>query len=186
MKIFFKKNNYFYSFLLCGFVSLFFAYHLFFYNVGPSPVKLNSNLNVKINRLVPQGWRFFIRDLRGAQVILYKKNNANKFDYINLHFNAPSHIFGLKKQSQKMLEELKNIKKELHDSLYFNSKWNYQTGILGTIPDSSVEVANYFKDPLLCGEYVLVFQKIVPWAWLKSIDSIKMPSKVIRLNIACK
>ena len=40
-------------------------------------------------------------------------------------------------------------------------------------------------DPLLCGEYLLVFQKPVPWAWSKSLKKIEMPAKIIRFKILC-
>jgi antimicrobial peptide system SdpA family protein len=186
MKILSKDNNYLYSFIFCAIVSLFFSYHLFFYNTRLSPVKLELNLNTKITRLFPQEWAFFNGEFRRAQVVLYKKNSANQFDRIDLHINAYSNAFGIKKQPQRILAELRYIKREVNDSLYVDTKWNYQLGILGTIPDFKVDVNNYFKAPLLCGEYLAVYQRMIPWAWLKSIDRIQMPSKVIRLNIQCK
>ena len=82
------------------------------------------------------------------------------------------------------LMELSGIFKQIKEQDFVNcDSSNIQTGMVGCIPDSTINIKNSFDNPLLQGEYMLVCQKIVPWAWSKSLKRIKTPSKVIKINV---
>jgi antimicrobial peptide system SdpA family protein len=117
--------------------------------------------------------------------LIYKSDDNKNFKEANQRHSSYKNFFGINRQASKMVAELQFIKKEINDTLYTKTEWNYQANNFGLIPISVIDVKNQFKDPLLCGEYLLVFQKSIPWAWSKNIEKIKMPSKIIRIKIEC-
>jgi len=180
-----KNNIYNLCFITSLFVFIFFVFSLFFYTIKVNPVKLKTELSQTAFTLLPQGWAFFTRSPREAQVLIYKSDYNKNFKEVNQRHSSYKNIFGLNRQASKMIAELQFIKKEINDTLYTKTEWNYQANNFGLIPTSVIDVKNQFKDPLLCGEYLLVFQKSIPWAWSKNIEKIKMPSKIIRIKIEC-
>ncbi len=84
------------------------------------------------------------------------------------------------------MSEMQIVRAELPDSIFMTTEWNYQAGVTGKYPvASSKEVENKLFKPILCGEFLLVFQEPVPWAWSKSLSTIKMPAKAARITITC-
>ncbi|MGJ8745456.1 SdpA family antimicrobial peptide system protein [Polaribacter sp.] len=163
----------------------YFLFHLFFSSILINPVKLKPGINRKISRIMPQNWPFFTRDFNEAELLLYKKNNHQKYQIVNLNYNHYSNSFGLKKKSKKIIQELTFLKRELHDSLFISTEGNHRIGLLGAIPDKIINIKNHMLAPILCGEYVLFLEEPIPWAWIESKNILKMPSKAIRLNIQC-
>lgn len=144
---------------------------------------LNNSKKI-VDALTPQGWAFFTRDPREAQVILYKIENNHIKKIPHLHSSAYNFL-GLCRTSSIYMHEIQAIRTKLHNNWFSDTYWNYQSNIYGKFPTNSYSLYNDTKKPLLCGEYLLVFQKPVPWAWSSSIENIKMPGKIIRINIKC-
>jgi antimicrobial peptide system SdpA family protein len=180
-----KKYSYILTFSFCFSFCLFFVSGLFFYTMPDNPVKLNVNLDNNLFTFVPQGWAFFTRNPREAQIVIYKRNNMNQFEEINQRHSSFHNFFGLNRRASKIFSELQFIKSKINDTLYENSQWNYQENLRSKIPNRVINVRNQMINPILCGEYIVVYQKFVPWAWTKSLNKIQMPAKIIRLNIEC-
>lgn len=132
---------------------------------------------------MPQGWAFFTRDPREAQIVLYKKNNKGELVEVEQRHSSFSNFFGLNRKADKIMFEVALIKEKLKDSQFQNTKWNYQQKIFSKLPNKTYKVKNRLLYHNLKGQYIIIFQKPVPWAWSKSIDKIKMPAKIISLNI---
>ena len=75
------------------------------------------------------------------------------------------------------------LKLKIADSLYTDLKWNYQANQYAKMPLEKFEFKNEIFDPILLGDFIVVYQKTIPWAWSGSITEIEMPSKVIRISI---
>ncbi len=181
----FKGKSYFITFAICSIFTFAFISGVFFYTVRENPVKLNINLENKLFTFVPQGWAFFTRNPREAQIVIYKKNSDNRFEEISQRHSSYQNIFGLNRTASKVMSELQFVKRQINDSLYKNTMWSYQRGLYSKVAMNAIPVQNQMKDPILCGEYVVVYQKAIPWAWSRSLNRIKMPAKIIRLNIKC-
>ena len=180
-----KEKSYLIIFILCSIFSFLFIAGVFIYTVENNPIKLNINLENKIFTFVPQGWAFFTRNPREAQIVIYKKNKTNDLEEIDQRHACIGNLFGLNRNASKIMSELQLIKNKINDSLYQNTQWNYQNNIYTDISLKAFSVKNQMKKPILCGEYIVVFQKAVPWAWSKSLYKIKMPAKIIKLKISC-
>jgi len=181
-----KNSIYLIFFISCSLITLLFVIGMFFNTIKVNPIKLKMDLDNKVFTFVPQGWAFFTRDPREAQITIYKKNDKDQFVEINQRHSSVRNMFGLNRRASKIMSELQFIKKQINDTLFINTKWNYQENIQGKIPNSIIPVKNKIKHPILCGEYVVAFQKAVPWAWSQNIEQIKMPCKVIRIKIQCQ
>lgn len=162
---------------------------MFFYFVEVNPVKFNNNIENRFFSFVPQGWAFFTRSPREAQIILYKKNDENnKYEEINQRHADIHNLFGLNRKPSKILGELQFAKSEIPQNIYFDTVFNYQTK---HIIDEVKELKPYYfenkmYDPLLCGDYIVIYQKPIPWAWSKNLDNINMPCKMIKIKFLCK
>lgn len=181
----FQGKSYFLTFAFCSIFTFAFISGVFLYTVRENPIKLNINLENKLFTFVPQGWAFFTRNPREAQIIIYQKKSDNRFEEISQRHSSYHNIFGLKRTASKVMSELQFVKRKINDSLYQNTMWSYQRELYSKVSLESITVQNQIKDPILCGEYLVVYQKAVPWAWSRSLDRIKMPAKIIRLNIKC-
>lgn len=182
---FLNGKSYFLTFAICSIFTFVFISGVFLYTVQENPIKLNINLENKLFTFVPQGWAFFTRNPREAQIVIYQKNTDNTFEEISQRHSSYKNLFGLKRRASKIMSELQFIKREINDSLYQNTMWSYQEKLYTKLPLSLISVQNQMKDQVLCGEYIVIYQKAVPWAWSRSLHTIKMPAKIIRLNIKC-
>lgn len=135
--------------------------------------------------IVPQGWSFFTRSPREAQTIIYEISN-NELTLVDHRHSSLRHLIGLNRRASVVMSEMQIVRAELPDSIFMTTEWNYQAGVTGKYPvASSKEVENKLFKPILCGEFLLVFQEPVPWAWSKSLSTIKMPAKAARITITC-
>lgn len=135
---------------------------------------------------LPQGWAFFTRNPREAQLQLFVKDGKEWKPLNHYHSNRLSYD-GLSRVSTKQLMQLSNIFNKIPEDRYINcDSSNFQINKIGCVPNTSYQVNNDFDEANLCGEYILCCQKIIPWAWIKHLENINMPSKIIKINIKCK
>lgn len=178
-----RNINYTVVFCLCSIFTIIFILGVFFNTIENNAVRLKMNIQKTVFTFVPQGWAFFTRDPREAQIVLYKINNKNKLIQIGQRHSSSTNLFGLNRRADKIMFEFALIKEKLKDSQFQNTRWNYQYKLFSKTPTITYTVKNRLKNPNLKGKYIIIFQKPVPWAWSKRIDKIKMPAKIIRLNI---
>lgn len=171
--------------LVC-FILFIYTFFTLILNFTQNPIKITNSVNTKLSTLTPQGWAFFTRSPREAQIIIYSVADDGSFSKYQHKHSSLNNLFGLNRKSSKVLGELQMIKSNVADSLFENCKWNYQKLRAFKIPKSTHTIKNIIDEPILCGEFIIIFQKPIPWAWSKSIDRIEMPAKIIRLNIDCE
>lgn len=180
---FIKRNSYLIIFFISLVISSWLIVNIFLITVKGNPLEITNEVNTKVFNIVPQGWAFFTRDPREAQITIYKiKNDSILKPYPQRH-SSFNNFFGLKRTSSKILTELQLIKLKTSDSLYSDMKWNYQAHKYAKHTTKSFQYENEVFDPILLGDFIVVYQKPVPWAWSKSMKEIEMPSKVIRYKI---
>jgi antimicrobial peptide system SdpA family protein len=156
---------------------------IFLANMAFNPILYKFPNQKKILSFIPQGWAFFTRSPREAQILVYKiENNEIKHLEISRH-SSPANYFGLNRQQTYKMNELQFIIDQFEPEDYITTYWNYLGNIQGQIPNKLHKVSSVFKHSLLKNkEIVLVMQEIVPWAWCSNIN-LKMPAKAIRIKI---
>jgi antimicrobial peptide system SdpA family protein len=178
------KNKHIIIFSGCNFLALWIITSIFFFNIPFNPIQHEYGTTPVVNFLIPQGWAFFTRNPREAQVIIYKNEGGRLLELPHKHSNL-SNIMGLNRRASVIVSEMQSIKNKIPDSVFKNTKWNFQEGKFGQLPNSAYPAINNFANPILCGEYILVLQEVVPWAWSKNSKHIEMPAKVARIHIKC-
>lgn len=179
----FKNNNYIIYLVTSLVVSFWLIINIFLITVKGNPIEITNEVDSRVFNFIPQGWAFFTRDPREAQITIYKIENDSILKPYPQRHSSFINLFGLKRTSSKVLTELQLLKLKAPDSLYSDVKWNYQINRFAKFTAKDYEYKNEIFDPILLGNFIIVYQKPVPWAWSKSIKKIKMPSKVIRLKI---
>jgi antimicrobial peptide system SdpA family protein len=182
--LFIRRYGYLLTFTLLFFASLLLVTSIFFTSISFNPIQNRYGNKQLIFTFLPQGWSFFTRNPREAQVLLYKIDGKRIIPITQKH-SSYKNLFGLIRKSSIYTSEIQIIRSKINDSLFFNTKWNYQENKIGLVPKGKITIYNEIFSPLLCGEYLLVFQEPIPWAWSKNMKSIKMPAKIIRINIKC-
>jgi antimicrobial peptide system SdpA family protein len=162
------------------FLSLLFASTTF------NPIQNKLKFIKTIFTITPQGWAFFTRDAREEQIYIYKIVDK-KLCKLNQKHSSFDSFLGLSRQVAKLSLEIESVSgKIIKDKVATSTNWNYDEDIIGVIPKKYIEVNNPVSNPILCGDYLLVYHEIVPWAWYSSNKKLKMPAKVIKLKIICQ
>ncbi|NAW50481.1 SdpA family antimicrobial peptide system protein [Elizabethkingia argentiflava] len=110
-----------------------------------------------VNTILPQGWGFFTKDPREANVYCYKYNNGNleNMIYTSDHY---VNLFGLSKKSRMIAFEnsmiLGQIKKIPYQSIN-NLKNDH------AIYKVKCNGLNYLKE----GEYIIIRDEVPPYLW---------------------
>jgi antimicrobial peptide system SdpA family protein len=149
-----------------------------------NPVQSDINYAEEVLMYTPQGWAFFTRDAREEQVYIYKIEN-NKLVKINQRHAEFRNFLGLSRKVSQLGLEADIITNIIGKRNFTATTWNYSDNLLGKIPKRFIQIHNPIKSPVLCGDYVIVYHSVVPWAWSKSKRKIPMPAKVIKLKIKC-
>lgn len=180
---FFKNNNYIIYLVTSLVFSTWLIINIFLITVKGNPIEITNEVDSRVFNFIPQGWAFFTRDPREAQITIYKIENDTILNPHPQRHSSFTNLFGLKRTSSKLLTELQLLKLKTVDSLYSDAKWNYQNNKFEKISTNTFAFKNEIYDPILLGDFVVVYQKPVPWAWSKSIKEIKMPAKIIRFKL---
>ena len=150
--------------------------------VGYNSVDLSVNPKRKLFSFLPQGWAFFTRSPRETQVYLLKKKN-NEFIVENFYHSNVNNLFGIKRNVTRINYELISIYGSFKKTDFTDGYSNIQKNIVDKIPAKIHYVKNIFDDPFILGEYVIVLQKLVPYAWFPNINKEKMACKSIRFYV---
>jgi antimicrobial peptide system SdpA family protein len=152
-------------------------------SISYNPIRYQFPNQKKVLSFIPQGWAFFTRSPREAQILVYQiENNKIKNLEISRH-SSPMNYFGFNRKQTYKMNELQFIIDQFEPKDYTTISWNYKEDLQGEIPTKLHRVSSIFKHSLLKNkEILLVMQEIVPWAW-SSKSNLKMPAKAIKMYI---
>jgi antimicrobial peptide system SdpA family protein len=180
-----RKYNYIILFSILTLVFFIVLAQVLLMSLPFNPAKTMLGFERLTKGIAPQGWAFFTRNAREAQVVLYEIQSNNELVLVSQKHTDPSNLFGLKRTATKLILEMQSIRANVPDDWFENSEWNFQAGITNSLPAQTHIVKNGIADPILCGKYLLVLQDYVPWAWSSNMNNLKMPAKLISLHIQC-
>ncbi len=161
----------------------FILYIVIIFNIERNPLSIRWSEYDKYFKLFPQGWAFFTRSPREAQVIIYELKNNELQLFVTRH-SEPSNCFGLRRDQTFKMIELRSLFYDIPNTWFSNTTWNYQIKKFGKLPDTTYIINHQFAGSLIKGkELVIVIQEIVPWAWLKQLDKLSMPAKIIKVKV---
>jgi antimicrobial peptide system SdpA family protein len=130
----------------------------------------------------PQGWAFFTRDPREPVDEAYRP--GERLVPILYPNSSARNLFGFSRRARAQNVEMAALLLEVPASAWKECRAPLRR-CLEVAPGCAVAVANVSVTRQICGPVVVERQPPVPWAWGRSTGRIHMPSKVVRLEVAC-
>lgn len=183
---FINKYKYTITFVIVCFFMVNLIFLIFISSIPFNPIQYKlSFVKNKVFTFTPQGWAFFTRNPREEQIYIYRIDNNGRLSRINQKHSNFDNIMGLDRKVSKISVEVQYLTSNIHKSEYTETIWNYDENIFGKVPSKYISVINPINNPLLCGNYLIVKQKIVPWAWWSTSRKVQMPSTVVKIQTKC-
>ncbi|MSR07332.1 MAG: SdpA family antimicrobial peptide system protein [Gemmatimonadetes bacterium] len=149
-----------------------------------NPIRLPLEREIEARRWLPEGWAFFTRSPREADVSFYALRDGDWVSLVRSPHGRPSNMFGFNRASRAQYVDAALIMTTIPADAW--------TGCRGTpaacldrakrAPKDFVSKAGH---PTLCGEIGLVRQQPVPWAWAAGGKPVAMPFSVVRIAVQC-
>lgn len=140
-------------------------------------------LKPSIIRLLPEGWAFFTRSPREADLLPFTQAADGGWRLALRSPHAePRNLFGLNRASRAQGVELGLVEGAIAQDAWKDCTQPVTACLAGLTP---VAVENRSPSPTLCGPVGLAQQPPVPWAWSRDGSTTTMPSKVVRLEMRC-
>ncbi|WP_430908417.1 SdpA family antimicrobial peptide system protein [Maribacter sp. 2-571] len=150
-----------------------------------SPVHLSKSVSKEIFLATPQGWSFFTKNPRYERLGVYRMKKNGQIEQLTKPNFSLENQYGFNRQNRQFLSE---VLSSLKSTLLKDSIWHFSSkGALEASKEIS-SIYNFnssFKDPMLCGRYILEMHKPRPWAWLSN-KKYKNPKKYLMINLDCE
>ncbi|MFG2948314.1 SdpA family antimicrobial peptide system protein [Streptomyces adustus] len=137
-----------------------------------------------VANMAPQGWAFFTKSPRDAELVPYKKS---KGDWKNISLTphaSPHNAFGLDRRSRAQGVEIALVL-----SAAQKDDWRQCTSsrhqCLNSYGAPARRVENRSPEPILCGTVGLLQEKPTPWAWRDLLPEAHTPERVMVLEVTC-
>ena len=167
--------------LFCGLLFTFWSVVLLCITLAAvplNPISLSFDSKMNILSVVPEGWGFFTRNPREPSVHAYKRNE-NRLTLVNKPMSDPDYWFGLSRKSRKINMELMGKIRSIPDSVWQQGR----PDVMDTSCDSVYKMSRRNLKPLLLGEYLVIRQNRLPWAWAGGRQMPLMPYQKVLLII---
>ncbi|MDC9722978.1 MAG: SdpA family antimicrobial peptide system protein [Urechidicola sp.] len=148
--------------------------------VATIPIPNNKSFKSKttIFSFIPQGWGFFTRDPREDIINVYERRNDKIIKVTKTNSSVESY-FGISRKNR-----LKNIELGIITSQIKNEHWAVGAKSNFSLTDIATDtITHNFKPQNFFGEYYLVKQERIPWAWSKNYKNLVMPYKYVKIYV---
>lgn len=149
--------------------------------VVPSPL-VNRN---DIKAVTPQGWSFFSRDPREADLELYARGRGVQGTWTEVALGpngATENALGLSREARARLMEIGAIHDRISSRHWLGCRGAVNQCKVGKLSNS---ISSPASDPYFCGEFILLRKEVLPWAWARSGSTAPMPYQAARFDIGC-
>jgi antimicrobial peptide system SdpA family protein len=152
-------------------------------SISDHPLRPSDLQKFNLVAVAPEGWGFFTRNPREPGFQLYQQQ-GHTWRQVMLHNGEARTLFGIKRDARIQGVELQGLIYAIPDSAWTQARAPL-SGILERTDLYVHEVTNRALHATMCGDYVLMRQEPVPWAWASARDRLDMPSRSVRLRVDC-
>ena len=133
-----------------------------------------------------QGWAFFTRSPREAQVTAWRLTGGNHWQSAMLgpHSEARN-AWGLNRASRSQGVEMGILLAALTEADWNSCADGIPESCMPSSAAATVTTANPMPAPTLCGPVALVAQEPLPWAWASEGAEERMPLRWVRMDVSC-
>jgi antimicrobial peptide system SdpA family protein len=142
-----------------------------------------ASIRQPVRHLLPQGWAFFTRDPREADLLPFTRDENGQWQAALLGPHSEfRNVLGFARASRAQGVEMGNLAGGLVEN-----DWQDCRGPVAPCLEAAavVTVENSAPAPSLCGDVGFVSRPPVPWAWSHSQQNLTMPGTVARLEVSC-
>jgi len=149
------------SFLLIAYILLI----LLASSVPASTIAVSRIQQMQLNRLAPEGWAFFTKDPKGAELVLYEVTADKQIRRFTRRPSTAGLLFGLNRRMRIVSQEFSRLQEYFSDSLWRNIEGPVEqyAYLLDSLP--AIKMPNTAQYPQLHGTYIVQSVEPVPWAW---------------------
>jgi len=134
-----------------------------------------------IKTAVPEGWGFFTRNPREPDITLYENHGGHWRKAEHMPISSASNLSGIDRLPRAQSVELGMLLNALNES----DAWTPCDGDLESCLKGVRQVSLHpqWRYPALRGLVAFIRQEPVPWAWVESRATIRMPIELIVANL---
>lgn len=158
-----------------------------FTQLPPSAIGVpgEETLRPPIRALATQGWAFFTKSPREANVIALQHSDGQWRSAMLAPHSEPRNIFGLDRASRAQGVELGLIVGALRAGDWVDCFDNALQACADTLPTSDVvTIVSSMPAPTLCGAVVVARSEPTPWAWAAD-EPDSMPLSLAEVEVRC-
>lgn len=152
---------------------------------NPSTISDDFKFRMNLKSIFPQGWGFFTRDPREADLILYEYQNKTWKKSTSFPYSAPKNLFGITRGARAMSTEIPLLLNQLEvpfwDTCYVDPKICMESYLLTKTKVTSVTLD--FSQPIIKDTICIVMVDPIPWAWSDLNLQIEREFKYVVLNV---
>ncbi|MBT8317779.1 MAG: SdpA family antimicrobial peptide system protein [Lutibacter sp.] len=168
------------KYLFSFFILIFWSAILINIFMASFPIPSNKSFLNKtiIFSVIPQGWGFFTRNPREELITVYKSHNDSLVK-ITEQNSSLSSFLGISRKSRLHNIELGTILSKIDENMWVKGKPNELK--FDNIKYDTIMSSFYPKN--MIGEYFIVKQERIPWAWSKNHKNLVMPYNYARIYV---
>ena len=144
-----------------------------------NPLSIPKIKNIDIALLIPEGWGFFTKNPKESTIVFFTKNTRSQWITFTKSNSDKEFLYGLSRKNRRILAESSNILKSINDTCWLKR----ESEVLNFSTLQTLLVKNSFKKPIIKGDFIVVKQERLPWAWSRNYLSINMPYEIIRIQV---
>lgn len=143
-----------------------------------------SEIKWVVNRIMPQGWGFFTKNVESEHYIFYSEDFSEVTRGKN---SSPSNMFGFNRESRLSEVENSYILPQVNESEWIPC----MSLTLQECYESSdnlfkKEIYNRYREKIYCGNFIIAVERITPWEWrLHESAKTPHPEKILLVGIKC-
>jgi antimicrobial peptide system SdpA family protein len=150
-----------------------------------NPVSImNYKREMAVKSVVPEGWGFFTRSPREADIIIFQQRNGAWSKNEKTPLAKASNIFGLDRKPRAQATEMAMLLQKLKPSDWIHCEENF----LECMKDSNngfITLENTVPNAVLRDTICFINRKPLPWAWHNIATVDQLPSSFVKIVISC-
>lgn len=155
-------------------------------SVPESTIKVSKASRMQLTRIVPEGWAFFTRDPKGAELLMYEAGGDKQLRRFVQRPGTPRYLFGINRKARIISQEFGKFQEyvPVADSLWREiegpiEKYSY---LLDSLPTTKIPNSSHY--PFINGIFILQKVEPVPWAWAGSKNiQVFTKSKICKIHV---
>lgn len=153
--------------------------------VAASPLRPPFPVRMNLLTVAPEGWAFFTRNPREPVVVVHSRTGDGTWGRIETANFQADNLFGLRRASRLLTTEVSGLLRDVPPGDWIPCRAAVAECLAESPPTVHTAERSSPLLPALCGPLAVQVRERVPWAWSRSRERVRMPSKLARVDVRC-